>query len=67
MVSLAQAQVVQKFEAEGWRIVQPSRKQVKGGPVMMKRESDDDVSHILIMPNGERSGQPPTPAQIRDW
>jgi hypothetical protein len=68
MVSLAQAQAVQKFEAEGWRIVQRSHKQAKGGPVMMKRQSDDDeVSHILIMPNGERSGQPPTPAQIRDW
>jgi hypothetical protein len=67
MVSLAQAQAVQKFEAEGWRIVQPSRKRAKGGPVMMKRQSDDEASHILIMPNGERSGQPPTPAQIRDW
>jgi len=66
MVSLAQAQAVQKFEAEGW-IVQPSRKQAKGGPVMMKRQTDADVSHILIMPDGERSGQPPTPAQIRDW
>jgi hypothetical protein len=39
MVSLAQAQAVQKFEAEGWRIVQPSRKRAKGGPVMMKRQS----------------------------
>jgi hypothetical protein len=67
MVSLSQAQAVQKLEAEGWRIVEPSSKQAKGGPIMMKRRSDGDVNHILVMPNGERSAQPPTAAQIRDW
>jgi hypothetical protein len=66
MVSLVQAQTVRKLEAEGWRIVEPSSKQAKGGPIMMKRRSDGDVIHILIMPNG-RNTQPPTSAQIRDW
>ncbi len=34
---------------------------------MMKRIVDGNVSHILVMPNGERSAQPPDAAQIRDW
>ena len=67
MVSLAQAQAVQKLEADGWTIVEPSHKQPTGGPAMMKRQSDGDVVHILVMPNGERSAQPPSAAQIRDW
>ncbi len=67
MVSLAQAQAVQKLEAEGWVIVERSSKRALGGPVMMKRQSDGAVIHILVMPNGERSAQPPTAAQIRDW
>jgi hypothetical protein len=67
MVSLVQAQTVRKLEAEGWRIVEPSSKQVKGGPIMLKRRSDGDVIHILIMPYGERNTQPPTAMQIRDW
>jgi hypothetical protein len=37
----------------------------KGGPMMMKRRSDGDVMPNLVTPNGERSAQPPTPAQIR--
>jgi hypothetical protein len=32
---------------------------------MMKRRSDGDVMPNLVTPNGERSAQPPTPAQIR--
>ena len=67
MVSLAQAQAVQKLEAEGWMIVEPSNKRAMGGPVMMRRWLDGDVVHILVMPNGERSAQPPTAAHIRDW
>jgi hypothetical protein len=67
MVSLAQAQAVQKLEAEGWMIVEPSNKRAMGGPVMMRRRLDGDVVNILVMPNGERSAQPPTDAQIRDW
>ena len=66
MVSLAQAQAAQKLEAEGWMIVEPSSKQAKGGPVMMRRRSDGGMIHILVMPNGERSAQPPRAAQIRD-
>jgi len=46
-------------------IVEPSSKQAKGGPILIKRQSDGDLSHILVMPNGERSS--PTAAQIRDW
>ena len=65
MVSLAQAQAVRQLEAEGWMIVEPSTKQAKGGPILMKRQSDGDLIHILVMPNGERSS--PTAAQIRDW
>ena len=65
MVSLAQAQAVRQLEAEGGIIVEPSSKQAKGGPILMKRQSDGDLIHILFMPNGERSS--PTPAQIRDW
>jgi hypothetical protein len=34
---------------------------------MMKRVLNGDVSHILVMPNGERSAQLPTAAQIQDW
>jgi hypothetical protein len=67
MVSLAQAQAVQKLEAEGWVIVEPSDKRALGGPVMMMRMLDGQLVHILVMPNGERSQQPPTAAQIRDW
>lgn len=68
MVSLLQAQVVQKLEAEGWVIVEPSgKKRAMGGPIMMMRMLDGHVTHILVMPNGERSAQPPTVAQIRDW
>ena len=67
MVSLAQAEAVQKLEAVGWRIVEPSNKRATGGPVMMKRVFDGDVSHILVMPNGERSAKLPTAAQIQDW
>ena len=65
MVSLAQAQAVQQLEAEGWMTVEPSSKQAKGGPILMKRQSGGDLIHILVMPNGERSS--PTAAQIRDW
>ena len=47
MVSLAQAQAVQKLEAEGWMIVEPSNKRAKGGPVMMMRRLDGDAgSHF---------------------
>lgn len=67
MVSLAQAEAVQKLEAAGWLIVEPSIKRAIGGPVMMKRALNGDVSHILVMPNGERSAQLPTAAQIQDW
>jgi hypothetical protein len=67
MVSLVQAQAVQKLEAEGWVIVEPSGKRAIGGPVMMMRMLDGHVIHILVMPNGERSAQPPTAEQIRDW
>ena len=67
MVSLVQAQAVRRLEAAGWVIVEPSNKYATGGPVMMMRTFDGDVSHILVMPNGERSAQPPTAAQIRDW
>ena len=38
-----------------------------GGSVMMMRMLDGNVIHTLVMPNGERSAQPPTAAQIRDW
>jgi hypothetical protein len=67
MVSLAQAQAVQKLEAEGWTIVEPSKRRSNGGPVMMMRRLDGDLVHVFVMSNGERSGQPPTDAQIRDW
>jgi hypothetical protein len=67
MVSLAQAEAVRKLEAAGWLIVEPSNKCATGGPVMMKRTFNGNVSHILVMPNGERSAQLPTAAQIRDW
>jgi hypothetical protein len=67
MVSLVQAQAVRKLEAAGWVIVEPSNKCATGGPVMMMRMFDGYVNHILVMPNGERSAQPPTAAQIRDW
>jgi len=67
MVSLAQAQAAQKLEAEGWTIVEPSKKRAIGGLVMMMRRVDNDLVHIFVMPNGERSAQPPTDAQIRDW
>jgi hypothetical protein len=67
MVSLAQGQTVHKLEAEGWAVVESSRKQAQGGPVMMMRQVNSDVAYILVMPNGERSAQPPTPEQIRDW
>jgi hypothetical protein len=67
MVSLAQAQAVQKLEAEGWMMVEPSNKRAKGGRVMMMRRLEGDAVHILVMPNGERSAQAPTDAQIRDW
>jgi hypothetical protein len=67
MVSLVQAQAVQKLETEGWAIVEPTDKRAIGGPVMMKRMLDGHVIHTLVMPNGERSTQPPTAAQIRDW
>ena len=65
MVSLARAQAVRELEAADWMIVEPSAKQANGGPILMKRQSDGDLSHILVMPNGERSS--PTAAQIRDW
>jgi hypothetical protein len=65
MVSLAQAQSIADLEADGWMIVEPSRKQAKGGPTLMKRQSDGHLSHVLVMANGERSS--PTAAQIRDW
>jgi len=67
MVSLVQTQAVQKLQAEGWAIVEPTDKRGMGGPVMMMRMSDGHVIHTLVMPNGERSAQPPTAAQIRDW
>lgn len=46
-------------------MVEPTSKQAKGGPVMMRRRSIGDVVHILVMPNGERRAQPATAAQIR--
>ena len=67
MVSLSQADAVRKFEDAGWAIVEPTNKRATGGSVMMKRTIDGNVSHILVMPNGERSAQPPDAAQIRDW
>jgi len=67
MVSLVQAQAVQKLKAEGWVIVEPTGKRAIGGSVMMMRMLDGNVIHTLVMPNGERSAQPPTAAQIRDW
>lgn len=67
MVSLAQAQAVQKLEAEGWTIIEPTNTGTKDARVMMKRRTDGDVVHILVMPNGERTAQPPTDAQIRAW
>ena len=67
MVSLAQAQAVQKLEAEGWTIIEPTNTGTKDARVMMKRRAGGDVVHILVMPNGERSAQPPTDAQIRAW
>jgi hypothetical protein len=67
MVSLVQAQAVQKLQAEGWAIVEPTDKHSKGGLVMMTRTSDGHADHVLVMPNGERSPQRPTTAQIRDW
>ena len=67
MVALAQAQAIQKLEAEGWTIVESSKKQAAGGPVMMKRGAGGNLVHIFVMPSGERSAQPPTDAQIRDW
>ena len=54
-----------ELEAADWMIVEPSAKQANGGPILMKRQSDGDLSHILVMPNGERSS--PAAAQIRDW
>jgi hypothetical protein len=65
MVSLTQAQSIADLEADGWMVVEPSSKQAKGGPILMKRQSDGRLSHILVTPNGERSS--PTAAQIRDW
>jgi hypothetical protein len=47
-------------------MVEPTSKQAKGGPVMMRRRSIGDVVHILVMPNGERRAQPPTPRKF-DW
>jgi hypothetical protein len=67
MVSLVQAKAVQKLEAEGWVIVEPTDKRAIGGSVMMMRMLDGHVIHTLVMPNGERRAQPPTAAQIRDW
>jgi hypothetical protein len=67
MVSLLQADAVRKLEDVGWAIVEPTNKHAIGGPVMMKRVIDGNVSHILVMPNGEHSAPPPTAAQIRDW
>jgi hypothetical protein len=32
-------------------IVEPSTKPAKGGPILMKRQSDGDFIHILVMPN----------------
>jgi hypothetical protein len=57
MVSLAQAQAVQKLEAEGWTIVEPSKGRSNGGPVMMMRRLGADLVHILVMSNGERSAR----------
>ena len=69
MVSLAQAQAVQKLEAEGWMIVEPSNKRAKGGPVMMMRRLDGDAVHILVMPNAWRTQRATTDgrANSRDW
>jgi hypothetical protein len=67
MVSLAQAQAVQKLEAEGWTIIEPTGNGTKDARVMMTRRAGGDVVHILVMPNGERSAQPPTDEQIRAW
>ena len=64
MVSLAQAQAVQKLEAEGWMIVEPSSKRAKGGPVMMMRRLEGDAVHILVMPNGGHSSEPPKPRKF---
>jgi hypothetical protein len=67
MVSLMQAQTVQQLEAEGWSIVEPLHRRATGGRVMMTRMSDGRTIYIFVMPNGERSAQSPTAAQIRDW
>jgi hypothetical protein len=48
MVSLVLAQAVRELEAEGWMIVEPSSKQAKGGPILMKQQSDGDLIHILV-------------------
>jgi hypothetical protein len=67
MVALAQAQAVQKLEAEGWTIVESAKKRLAGGPVMMKRGAGGNLVHIFVMANGDRSAQPPTDEQIREW
>jgi hypothetical protein len=50
MISLLQAEAVRKLESAGWAIVEPSNKRAIGGPVMMKREIEGNMSHMLIMP-----------------
>jgi hypothetical protein len=67
MVSLMQAQTVQQLQVEGWSIVEPSHRRAAGGPVMMTRKSEGRTIYVFVMPNGERSAQSPTAAQIRDW
>lgn len=68
MVSLVQAQTVQQLEVKGWSTVEPSHRRARrGGPVMMTRMSDGRELYNFVMPNGKRSAEPPTAAQIRDW
>ena len=67
MVSLAQAEAVRELEAEGWAIVEPSNRHAAGGRVMLSRTIDGQVRHMLLMPNGQRSAQPPTAQEILDW
>jgi hypothetical protein len=67
MVSLAQAKAVQDLEADGWVIVEPSNEHAAGGRVMMTSTIGGHARYILVMPNGQRSAQPPTASEIQDW
>ncbi len=47
MVSLTQAQSTTDLEADGWIVLEPSNKQAKGCPILMKRQSDGHLSTFL--------------------